>query len=91
MQNKARFASAESRQNKLKANFMEFLFVFPSVCTTFLIKCKSNFHYLAGCSKILGISPRFLEDFQSLSEDALLVEVVRKEFQQVAQGNANNR
>ena len=34
-------------------------------------------------SKILGISPEFLEDSQRMSENALLLEVVRKVFQQV--------
>ena len=32
---------------------------------------------------ILGISPGFLEDSQRMSEDALLLEIVRMEFQQV--------
>ena len=32
---------------------------------------------------ILGKSLRVLEDFQRMSEDAFLLEVVRKEFQQV--------
>ena len=34
-------------------------------------------------SKILGISPGFLEDSQRMSENALLLKIVRKVFQQV--------
>ena len=34
-------------------------------------------------SKILGISPEFLEDSQRMSENALLLKIVRKVFQQV--------
>ena len=34
---------------------------------------------VGGISKILGKSLRVLEDFQRMSEDALLLEVVRKE------------
>lgn len=39
---------------------------------------------VGGFSKIHGKSLRLLEVFQSKSEDALLLEVVRKQLQQVA-------
>ena len=47
------------------------------------LKSWRYFQNHLGCSKILGISPGFLEDSQRISENALLLEIVRKEFQQV--------
>ena len=35
-------------------------------------------------SKILGISPGILENLQRMSQDALLLEIVWKQFQRVA-------
>ena len=48
-----------------------------------LLKFRRYFQNLIGRSKILGISPEFLEDSQRMSEKTLLLEVMRKEFQQV--------
>ena len=39
---------------------------------------------LVGFSKILGISPGILENLQRMSQDALLLEIVWKQFQRVA-------
>ena len=52
-------------------------------CRGFL-NCERDFQNLTGISKILGISPGFSEDSKRISEDALLLEVMWKEFQQVA-------
>ena len=47
-------------------------------------KVGENLGDVGGISKILGKSLRFLEDFHSKSEDALLSEVMRNQFQQVS-------
>ena len=49
-----------------------------------LLKVGEILRDVGGFSKILGKSLRVLEDFQSMSEDALLLEVVWKQLQQVA-------
>lgn len=47
-------------------------------------KVGDIFREVGGFSEILKISLRFWVDFQRMSEDTFLLEVVRKEFQQVA-------
>ena len=49
-----------------------------------LRKVEEFLRDVGGFSKILGKSLRVLEDFQSMSEDALLLEFVGKQFKQVA-------
>ena len=47
-------------------------------------KVGESLREVGGFSEILKISLRVLEDFQSVSEDALVPEVVRQQFEQVA-------